>query len=170
MISCLKFLWNHIESILGAILMAVMASLSFMNVVTRYVFNYSTAWTEELVIYLAVWATLAGTALAYRQGSNLMVVVIYNKTRGIVKKALYLFSTVASISFFTILGYYGYHQVRFEFLYNTLMESVPIKMGYFSASIPICSVLIICRIIEKAMIDWKQINKADDCGGDIDVL
>ena len=79
MISWLAYVWDHFEEALGALLMGIMATLSFMNVVTRYVFNYSTAWTEELVIYLLVWATLLGTALAYRQGSNLMVAFIYRE-------------------------------------------------------------------------------------------
>lgn len=60
MASYLRYFWNHAEEVLGAFFMGSMALLSFMNVVTRYVLNYSTAWTEELVTYIFVWATLVG--------------------------------------------------------------------------------------------------------------
>lgn len=148
-----RFFWEHFEEVCGAFSMGVMAFLSFMNVITRYVLNYSTAWTEELVTYIFVWATLLGTSLAYRHGSNLMVAFLYSRTQGALKKTLYLSSAAASIFFFSILGYYGVVQVYGEFSYKTQMESVMFPMGVFSAAIPICSALIIVRILQKARTD-----------------
>lgn len=150
-----RYLWEHLEDVLGAFSMGVMALLSFMNVITRYVLNYSTAWTEELVTYVFVWSTLLGSALAYRHGSNLMVAFLYSRTRGIARTLLYLSSAAASIVFFCVLGGYGAIQVYEEFSYNTQMESVMVPMGYFSAAIPICSALIIIRIVQKARVDLK---------------
>ena len=148
-----RYFWEHFEEACGAFTMGVMAFLSFMNVITRYVLNYSTAWTEELVTYIFVWATLLGTSLAYRHGSNLMVAFLYSRTHGALKKALYLSSAAASIFFFGVLGYYGAVQVYEEFSYKTQMESVMFPMGVFSAAIPICSALIIVRILQKTRTD-----------------
>ena len=169
MASYLKYFWDHVEEVLGAFFMGVMAFLSFMNVVTRYVLNYSTAWTEELVTYVFVWATLVGSALAYKQGANLMVAFLYNRTHGAARKFLYLLSAFAGVLFFGFLGYHGFIQVRDEFSYNTLMESMPIAMAYFSAAIPVCSLLIIWRIVQKTYNDLRNdvLERSGDDGSDV---
>ena len=48
-------------------LMAVMAVLVFVNVVTRYVFNHSIIWVEELTQYQMIWITYLGAGLALRR-------------------------------------------------------------------------------------------------------
>jgi len=40
--------------------MATMAVLVFVNVVSRYVFNYSIIWVEELTRYMMVWVGFIG--------------------------------------------------------------------------------------------------------------
>lgn len=154
-ISGWKYFLANIEEVGGAFFMAIIAILSFMNVITRYLLNYSTAWTEEFVTYIFVWATLLGSALAYRQGTNLAVTFIYGRAKGRVLKCLYLTSVLASVFFFSTLGYYGFIQVRDEFSYKTLMESVPIPMAFFSLAIPLGAAFIIFRILMKAAQDLR---------------
>ena len=48
---------------------AVMISLTalFVNVVLRYVFNYTLAWSEELVREVIIYTTLIGCSAAIKQ-------------------------------------------------------------------------------------------------------
>src|SRR3972149_5586535 len=48
-----------------------MTAGAFVNVITRYVVQYSLAFTEEIVVSLFVWLTLLGSAVAFREGSHL---------------------------------------------------------------------------------------------------
>ena len=46
--------------------LAVMATLVFGNVVSRYLFNYSFSWVEELTRYMMIWVCFLGSGLALR--------------------------------------------------------------------------------------------------------
>lgn len=49
------------------------------------------------------------------------------------------------------------------------MESMPIAMAYFSAAIPLCSLLIIWRIVQKTCRDLRRgaLERSDDDGTDV---
>jgi TRAP-type transport system small permease protein len=50
------------------VLMGTMATLVFVNVVARYIFNASIIWVEEVTQYEMIWVTYLGAGLALREG------------------------------------------------------------------------------------------------------
>ena len=54
-------------------LMGVMAVLVFANVVSRYSFNHSIIWVEELTRYMMVWVGFIGSGLVLRFGAHVAV-------------------------------------------------------------------------------------------------
>jgi TRAP-type C4-dicarboxylate transport system permease small subunit len=54
-------------------LMAAMAVLVFANVVSRYLFNFSIIWVEELTRYMMVWVGFIGSGLVLRFGAHIAV-------------------------------------------------------------------------------------------------
>jgi TRAP-type C4-dicarboxylate transport system permease small subunit len=54
-------------------LMAAMAVLVFGNVVSRYLFNYSLIWVEELTRYMMIWVGFLGSGLVLRYGAHIAV-------------------------------------------------------------------------------------------------
>lgn len=150
--------WDNLEEFGAAVLLAAMVSIAFINVVTRYVISFSMAFTEELTVYLFVWATLLGTALAFKQGANMMVTLLYNRFPKAGRKVLYLFSTALALFFFATLGYYGYQQVSDEYMLNVRTESMHLPLWMFSASVPAGAALILTRAIIKTVKDLKTGN------------
>ena len=67
----LRFLDTRFEELLGSLLLAVMVSIAFINVIVRYCTSFSFAWTEELTVNFFVWVVLLGTARSFREGSHL---------------------------------------------------------------------------------------------------
>jgi TRAP-type C4-dicarboxylate transport system permease small subunit len=54
-------------------LMALMALLVFTNVVSRYAFNHSFVWAEELSRYMMIWVAFLGSGLVLRAGAHIAV-------------------------------------------------------------------------------------------------
>ena len=54
-------------------LMATMVVLVFANVVSRYAFNHSIIWVEELTQFQMIWVTYLGAGLALREGRHVAV-------------------------------------------------------------------------------------------------
>ena len=52
-----------------------MAVLVFTNVVSRYLFNYSIIWVEELTRDMMVWVGFIGSGLVLRYGAHIAVEV-----------------------------------------------------------------------------------------------
>jgi C4-dicarboxylate transporter DctQ subunit len=50
--------------------MVIMTPVVFVNVVLRYLFGYSVAWSSEVARYSFVWITFMGTAVALWEGSH----------------------------------------------------------------------------------------------------
>lgn len=154
----LGWLWNHLEEVGSCVLLGVMVTIAFINVVTRYVISFSMAFTEELTVYLFVWATLLGTALTFKKGTNMVVTILYDRFPKRGRKFLYLISCLLSIVFFSLLGYYGYIQVRDERMLQVTTESMHMPLWIFSASIPVGCILILFRIIAKAYNDLRNME------------
>ena len=70
----MQMAWLHkLEEWLIATLLAVMTAITFMQVVARYVFNYSFVWALELVTYLFAWLIFLGMAYGVRMKSHIGV-------------------------------------------------------------------------------------------------
>lgn len=147
-----------LEETVGAIGLAIMTTISFLNVITRYVFKYSMAFTEELTLYIFVWITLIGTAIAFREGANMAVTIIYNLCPKPAKKGLYCFSVICSIAFLTLMAYYGIVEVYDEILMNAMTEAMSLPVWWFTIAVPAGSIIAIVGTLQRAYLDLKSDN------------
>ena len=53
-----RFFNRRLEEVLGAAMLAVMVTVTFVNVIVRYCTTFSFAWTEEITINFFVWVVL----------------------------------------------------------------------------------------------------------------
>lgn len=65
------FLWLNRAVIV--LMMMAMAGLVFVNVISRYLFNNSLNWSEEVSRYLMIWITYLGAGLAMREGQHVAI-------------------------------------------------------------------------------------------------
>ena len=151
----LDFLNKRFEELLGALMLAIMACISFINVIVRYCTNFSFSSSEELTVNFFVWIVLLGTARAFREGSNFSMNVLYNAMPRTVRKLLYIFALLCSIAFFAALCWEGCIEVRDEFELSVVSESLAIPVWLYTMATPLFSALIIVRIIQKAVEDFK---------------
>lgn len=157
-----KFRWiaGHLEEVLGASLLCCMACLAFANVVTRYIFQYPLAFTEEIEVNALVWLTLFGTAAAFRRGSHLRMLFFLDKFPPKVQKGLNLLMSALGVGLFTSLGYLGYMQLLDEKLLEITSESLGLPQWIYTVCIPIGCALIVVRIIEATVRASKTTGEA----------
>jgi TRAP-type C4-dicarboxylate transport system permease small subunit len=68
------FLERHLGTAVDwvvALLVAALVLLIFSGVLSRYVFNYSLAWSDELAALCFVWLTLLGSVAALRRRTHM---------------------------------------------------------------------------------------------------
>jgi TRAP-type C4-dicarboxylate transport system permease small subunit len=139
---------DHFEEIVGAFFLAVMVSVTFANVVTRYVIIYPLAWTEEITVSMFVWIVLLGTSIAFRRNAHLAMTFIYDFMPLSLKKVSFLIANTMCVVFFSLLTWLGSIQVLDEMDLGVTSEALAIPTAIYSAGIPVFSVLIIVRILQ----------------------
>lgn len=92
---------TFIAKALAGTLLAVMLTVSVVEVVRRYFFNASFPWGEELIRFLMVWVTFIGGAVSFKDGGLVFFDLMLNKFPPRAKAVIQL-TTNTAILFFCV--------------------------------------------------------------------
>jgi len=145
---------NIEEWTLFIIVMAALISL-FANVVLRYGFNYTLAWSEELVRIVIIYSTFVGASVAIKQRAMIRidaVVQIFPK----LKPGLTFFTNLLMLGFAWMMVYYGYKMTHMQLLTNqkTIIMQIPLVIVY--AIMPVMGVMVFIRTIQVIIQDIRS--------------
>lgn len=138
---------DKVEEWAASVLLMVMVTVAFANVVTRYFIKLPLAFTEELEVNLFVWLVLLGTSIAFRRGSHLNMSFLVDLMPGPLKGLFHAVGFALTVIFFVVLSYLGYLEVVDEIALGVTTESLDIPVWYYTISMPLLSVLVLLRVI-----------------------
>lgn len=113
-------------------MMAAMVTLVFANVVTRYVFNWSIIWAEELSQYLMVWIAYVGAGLALREGRHVSVELLQDALPDRARAALRAAVGIGILAFMAVLSWLGVEFARFAWDQETPVMQIPQGLAYLA--------------------------------------
>ncbi len=153
-----KIFWlrDHFEEAACALLLLVMALVAFVNVVLRYSTNYSFAFIEEVEVSALVYLTVFGAAAAFRKGLHLGLHFIFVRFPRFLRRAVLLLSMTLVFIVFGTLTYYGILQIRDEAVLSITSEAMQVPQWIFTLAVPVGSVLIILRALERTRVLWRD--------------
>ncbi len=151
-----KWFFSNFEEICGAVLLFSMALLAFINVLTRYFIKYSFASTEELEVAGMVFLTMLGASAAFKKDIHLKLMFLETKSPPKVRKVIKLFSLIVSFILFSTIIYLSYFHLKDEIELEITTEALNIPEWIYVISIPLGSILINIRIIQKIIEVFKQ--------------
>jgi TRAP-type C4-dicarboxylate transport system permease small subunit len=114
------------------VMMGIMFVLVFINVVTRYVFGFSFATTEEISTFLMIWITYIGAGLALREGRLAAIDLFQDLLPEKIRLATRATIGVIILIFFSILAYYGAKMVQFGWAQETWATQIPRGIPYLA--------------------------------------
>ena len=94
-----KKVLENVDQYASAVIFIGIMLLLFVQVVTRYLFNHSFTWTEELSVLLFVWMTYLGVSSAVTYRKNLRIDALLDVVPFKVKKVLLILSDVIFMVF-----------------------------------------------------------------------
>ncbi len=144
------------EGYISAFLLLVMIIVAFVNVVSRYLFHMSLAFTEEIEVAFFVWVTFLGIGIAFKKGSHLAMVFIRDRLP--IRKHLIISGQILSLILFVIVLYLTAKYVYLDMtIYHSRTMALGIPMWIYTIGMPIISILIIFRIAQKI----KEVGGSD---------
>ena len=133
-------------TVLACILLGVASTLGFYQVLTRFIFNQPSTWSEVAIRLVIIWMVMFGVVVAFREGSQVSVDLMYRLSRGRWKRILHFLITLIAVAFLATVIWYGIDitwRTRFQQIGG--MEFLPMSIGY--AALPVGGFFAIIAVI-----------------------
>lgn len=116
--------------------------ITAVQVFSRFVFNFSFSWSQELLMISFVWFVLFGSALAVKHREHLKIDLIEKLPPGIrlVCKIIEIFVVFAFIFVFV---YYGIVLVLDNLKTGQAVGFLPMKVGHVYTAIPVSGLFML---------------------------
>ncbi len=127
----------------------------FVNVVLRYGFNYSLAWSEELVREVIIYTTLIGCSAAIKNRSMIKIDALVQLVPRL-KMPLSYFSNFVTLIFSGMMVYYGWLMAALQVATQQKTIILRIPLVYLYALLPLMGVMMFIRTIQVMYQDYRE--------------
>lgn len=144
------------------VLFALMVVIGSYQIITRYVFNTPSTFSEELLTYIFTWMSLLASAYVFGKRDHMRMGFIADKITGTPKKVLDVCIELLILGFsLAALVWGGSAIMQLSMQQKTASLGVP--MGYIYTILPACGVIIciysVLNIVD--MIHGKDLKLKD---------
>ena len=133
----------RIETVLVVILFPALVTVTFLQVVFRYVFNHPLPWTEELAINLFVWVAFIGASMALASKGHYGLELLKDKLPPVPRRLAEVVIWCVSVAFLLIVAVYG---VGVVLVTSHTMTTLPLSMQWFFTAVPAGAVLMLAHL------------------------
>ena len=135
----------------------------FCNVILRYGFNYSLAWSEELVREVIIYTTLIGCSAAVKNRSMIKIdasVQLFPK----LKVPLTFFSNLVVLIFSVFIFYYGWKMAALQVQTHQKTIIMQIPYVYIFSILPLMGAMMFIRVIQVLYQDVSELRTKKSSG------
>lgn len=136
---------HYVEKVLKALVVlsiGLMLFIVFMQVITRYVFNYTPSFSEELSRYLFVWVVFLSLPLVARAGGHMAIETLTSRISGVKLKVCRILADIFTLFFLGIMTVCGARMVQIADFQTSPAMVIPMSWVYIV--IPVgCAIMFI---------------------------
>ncbi|HQY27707.1 MAG TPA: TRAP transporter small permease [Burkholderiaceae bacterium] len=137
------------EDWIGAVSMAVLASITFANVVARYFTNESFAWTEELSVSLMVVLTMIAASAAVTRDRHIRIEAFFSAGSPRRQRRLAIVSALATALAFVIVFGLGLRLFWDDYRYEVTSPGIGVPQWWYTIWLPLLALLIAARSVQQ---------------------
>jgi TRAP-type C4-dicarboxylate transport system permease small subunit len=139
-LDAIKNVLNKILEILGTVTLGIMTVLVVYQVITRYVFNAPSPFSEALSQYLFVWMIMFGSAYVYGSREHLTIDLLKDKFSPKLNMIVEVIANVCLFAFILLVCVYGGWKYTASQV-NRIDPSLHISMAILYTSVPFTGVI-----------------------------
>ena len=144
----LKALDDYLEETILLILLVLMTCIMGIQIVSRYVFQNSLTWSEELVRYMFVWSAFLGVPFCIKHGLSIKVDQFRNLFPIPLQKILMYIDKIIIFLLFLVLFIYSFTVVKATYLSGQTSPAMQLPMWTVQISVTVSSLLSMIRSIQ----------------------
>lgn len=149
----LQKLIDNFEEGLGITFSIIMCTAVTLGVVSRMI-GAPLAWTNEVARYVFIWMVMMGAVVATKRNGHIIIDVFINLFPQNLQRTLKLAGSFIVIAMLSVLVYNG-SILTYEF-WGTKMSLLPYPTGLVYASLPVCSLLMILRMLQNIRREHRE--------------
>jgi TRAP-type C4-dicarboxylate transport system permease small subunit len=161
----LRGLNNHGEEYLLVFLMAVAVALVTAQIATR-IAGIPLPWSEELARYIFLWLVWVGAAYATKEKKHIVIDIVCNKFPDKVKKVTSILITIIWFLFLVFMIYESMTMTISVFHGGAKATGSGIPMWIPYASVPVGMILMMFRMLQNLVLDWRHGTVGEIGGAD----
>lgn len=146
--------------------MVAMTALVFVNVVTRYCFGYSIAWSEEVSRFLMIYIAFLGAGLALRQGRLIAVELFQDMLPRPLALVLRVAIGIVILAFLFLIAVLGLQYALFNWRQTTAVLRISAGIPYLA--VPAGAILMMLHLLLgfRGFVErrWDHEAETDDTG------
>lgn len=150
-----------LEEWIVAIVLSIMSTIAFANILSRGFANHSFSFTEEITVNLFVMLTFVGTAIGVREHVHLGFTLIYDVANIAFKRIITVLVGLMMLLLFGVLFYFGIQMIQFQMDMGQKTPSLGWPQWWFSLAMPLGALLCIYRTIQATL---KELRGKDEGG------
>lgn len=148
--------WDKAERIIIGLLLAGAMGITVLEVVARFIFDFSFYWAQEFIIYFIIWSTFLGASQVLKKSEHIRVNILVHTLPAASRRYVDMVTTVIGLVFCLFLSVSGLRVVTDAYIGGVTSSSlarVPLWMPY--SIMPIAGILLAFRFIERFFMLWK---------------
>lgn len=150
----LERITTHIALILAIILLVISVSLGFFQVITRFVFDAPSTWSEVAARSAMIWCVFLGAAPTFRAGAMMAVEIIYSLLPRRLHLVLESLIAILCLIFLFVIVWFG-TAMTFR-VWNQTLAGLEISIAWAYVALPIGSTFAALAVIGRYLELWQQ--------------
>lgn len=164
-LDAIKNVLNKILEILGTVTLGIMTVLVVYQVVTRYVFNAPSPFSEALSQYLFVWMIMFGSAYVYGSREHLTIDLLKDKFSPKLNMIVEVIANVCLFAFILLVCVYGGWKYTASQV-NRIDPSLHISMAILYTSVPFTGVITLYYAVYNCISSIRDYQQGKRESGD----
>ncbi len=158
---------QHIDMLIATIALGIMISVTFLDVIFRYVFNAPFTWVIDIQVMCLVWVIFLAGGDAFYSFSHVQVDVIVDRFPEKSKKFvdLFVFFITAAILIFMAVKTGAYVKQMMDIHRTTNILHIPKQYVYLAA--PTSCIFMVAKF---AVVTFNEIKRKDKKSDEEDML
>lgn len=149
-------LFDAIEEWFLAISLGAMLLLNFGNVLSRYFFNLSMSFTEEITTNLFVWSCFLGASAAAKRGAHLGLSLFTDMLSAKWQRLVALIVTIMSLVLFAVIVWTSIGMVQSQMASSQTTPALGIPEWTMGIAVPVGAAFCFVRFAQAGWQSWQK--------------
>lgn len=157
----IKLVDDNFEEIILMLLLAAMTMVMGIQVVSRYVFNYSLTWSEEITRYMFIWSAFLSISHCTRKQISIRIEQIISMFPAKINAIFKIVEKVIMLAFFSYMVKYAYVFVQASVTSGQLSPAMRLPMYLIQVAPLVGFALTIVRLLQSLVFEFKVLKNAN---------